>query len=205
MRIMRFCIVLIIPYFFQIAFAQQADIVFEYGSADELKGVSKIYVYTGAEFEVRNDIVKNIQERLDSVLITDHAEDAEVILLYGSSSNTYFSGIETKGKTITSGSVQGQSQDIGDVAVGQGRYSSQSETQSRSTPEYTTITTGNGLVIKPLKDSRVRVLMEFKGSKGTSSTDGPGMVLLRSIFEKKPSTNFAKDFVKAYKKASGEK
>jgi hypothetical protein len=148
-----------------VAFAQNV----EYGSPAELKGVTRIYVDTGAELKARNDIVSHIQKELPSVVVTDSAEDAEVVLVFGSSASTRYIGSHST-TTINSG---------GDQAT------------TSSMPQYKRVVRGDGLVVKPGKGGRPRLLIEFGDARG-------------NVFERKPSTNFAREFIKAYKKANDE-
>jgi hypothetical protein len=60
-----------------------------------------------------------------------------------------------------------------------------------STPTYRKMNVGKGMVFV-VKDNRARVVMSFEDEE-------------RTVFEKKPATNFAKTFIKAYKKANGVK
>jgi N-methylhydantoinase B/oxoprolinase/acetone carboxylase alpha subunit len=60
-----------------------------------------------------------------------------------------------------------------------------------STPIYRSRNTGEGKVFI-VKDNHLRVVMSFEDEE-------------RTVFEKKPATNFAKTFIKAYKKATSSK
>ncbi|MGA9768164.1 MAG: hypothetical protein WBV94_03935 [Blastocatellia bacterium] len=140
---------------------------FEYGSAAELKGVTKIYVSTGTELDERNNIVKRIQKELPNIVVVDIADDAEVALIYGSSSTTRFTGWSS---TSTSDG---------------------SSTRTESTPTYRNLVVGDGLVVKKGGGNRLRLLMQFGDTR-------------KNAFQRKPSTNFAREFIKAYKKANPE-
>jgi hypothetical protein len=59
---------------------------------------------------------------------------------------------------------------------------------TRGTASYRKITVGGGQVLV-VKDGRFRVVLSFDDEEKT-------------VFEKKPATNFGKTFVKAYKKAN---
>ena len=63
---------------------------FEYGDASELRGVETVYVDTGFELNVRNDIVNNL--RADTTLeVVDRPQEADVVLVFrwdGRSSTT---------------------------------------------------------------------------------------------------------------------
>ena len=54
----------------------------EYGKPEELKGITVIFVDTGSDLKAHEKIVKEIREKLPSLIIADSAEKAEVILVY---------------------------------------------------------------------------------------------------------------------------
>jgi len=55
---------------------------FEYGSSAELRGVTRIFVYTGPDLELRQNIAAHIQKALGkSVTSAEAASDAQVTLL----------------------------------------------------------------------------------------------------------------------------
>jgi hypothetical protein len=54
--------------------AQQPTIEYEYGNPQELKGVTKIYVYTGTQLSTRQDIVKDITKKLPQLQVVDRAK-----------------------------------------------------------------------------------------------------------------------------------
>jgi hypothetical protein len=60
-----------------------------------------------------------------------------------------------------------------------------------STPVYRQMNVGQGMVFV-VKDNRLRVVISFEDEE-------------RAVFEKKPATNYAKTFIKAYKKANDMK
>ena len=66
-----------------------------------------------------------------------------------------------------------------------GGYGSVNHTHPLPVEEYF----GRGLIYLPRSNQSIRVLMEYTGRKA-------------SIFEKMPSENFAKQFIKAYEKAN---
>lgn len=149
-------------------FSTQAQSI-EYGSPDDLKGVKKIFVDTGADMEVRANILKEIgksKKKLPDLEVVSRAEDAEVLLVFSGSSRSYVAGVNTE--------------PIGNTG------------SSTSSAIYQTVTDGGGVVIKPLGENRVRLVMSFKDSR-------------TSRFERRPSTNFARAFVRAYMKANDVK
>jgi membrane peptidoglycan carboxypeptidase len=56
-----------------------------YGNPQELKDVTKIYVYTGTQMAIRQDIMKEIAKKLPQLQMTEKPEDAEVVLIFGDS------------------------------------------------------------------------------------------------------------------------
>lgn len=62
--------------------AQSAGI--EYGQAAELRGVTKIFVNTGANLSGHDLLVKEIHKRLPNVSVVTRPEDADVHLQYDS-------------------------------------------------------------------------------------------------------------------------
>ena len=149
-----------------LSFCLTAQAQAEYGDASELKGVRKIFVDTGTDLEVRENILKEIaksKKKLPGLEVVSRAEDAEVILAFGSSSDARLAGISTEAPA--------------------------GSTTATSSAVYRTVTRGEGLVFKPLEGGRIRLLMSFKDSRS-------------SRFERRPSTNFAREFVRAYAKAN---
>lgn len=145
------------------SFTCQAQTI-EYGSPADLKGITKIFVDTGTEMEVRKNILKEIsksKKKIPDLIIVSRPEDAEIILSFGAVTNTYLSGINT---TPTYGGII-------------------------SRPTYGNVIQGNGIVVKLLANNRVRLIMSFEDSRS-------------SRWERRPSTNFAREFVRAYMDAN---
>ena len=154
-------------FFTVIACAQRPTI--EYGSPSELKGVTKIFIDTGTELEVRSNIIKEInksQKKMPNLIVVNSPEEADVILVFAADSSSYMSGVTTNPPIDEGGATT-------------------------STPTYRTVVAGGGYVIKPVSANRVRILMDFGDSRTTR-------------FERRPSTNFARKFVKEYLKANSE-
>ncbi|GEM_PF-2141418 len=162
----------------QITNAQQPEPTIEYGSPADLRGVKSIYVYTGTDIDVRNNIVKEITKKLKDIVVANTPSEAEVCLVFGTDFSTFYAG------SSTSGTVTVDSTDTARV-------------QTRSTPKYRKVTYGSGAVVIIKPNNVVRVIMNFEDAKG----EGPPAV---TLFERKPSTNFARAFVKAYKEANPE-
>lgn len=159
-------------------FAQQPTVQFEYGSPNELKSVSKIYVYTGSDLKARKNIIKIIQKKLTNIIITDRPEDAEVHLIFAADAYTFYAGTWTNGSTTSNGNLNDQ-----------GTYSGQSNTTSSSTPIYQNVVTGAGIVGKIKDKDTIRLLLDFADTRNT-------------LIERSPSTNFARAFIKAYVEAN---
>jgi hypothetical protein len=145
----------------------QAPII-EYGSPEELKGLTKLYIYTGTDIEVQQNVAKQIRQRLPEIQISDKPEDAEMVFLVSGSTSSFFAGMHSNSTSI------GQT------------------TTTNTTPIYSNVILGTGTIFKPMGPNRLRLLVQFNESRKT-------------IFERRPSTNIARDFVEAYKKANGKK
>jgi hypothetical protein len=140
----------------------------EYGSPSDLKGVKKIFVDTGTEMEVRENILKELgksKKKTPDLEVVSRPEDAEIILAFGASASTYLAQVNTA--PVDDGAVV-------------------------SHPVYRQVVHGDGVVLKPLGENRVRLLMSFKDSRS-------------SRFERRPSTNFAREFIHKYMDANGIK
>ena len=75
----------------------------DYGSTTELKGVTKIFIYTGADLKLRDKLKEKITKKLPQITVTDSIDDAEVIVGYAADAETFLSGISTHGTATTSG------------------------------------------------------------------------------------------------------
>jgi hypothetical protein len=158
----------------------------EYGSENELQGVQRVFIYTGMNLKARDEIAKNIQKRLPSITITAKQEDAEVALVYVQNHEEYLAWINHQSNTYTNGDVRMRDNRDGSYS---GTYSSRSNTYGSSTPIYRHSTLGTGMVVRLNGQDSVRLLMQFSDEKKTH-------------FERNPTTNFARAFVKAYEKAN---
>lgn len=159
----------------QIVNAQQPQEVFEYGSFVDLKGVKEIYVDTGTNIELRNAIIKEITKNLKNIVVTDNPSEGEVCLVFGTSFQRLYAGTSGNGTATDDGNT--------------------TTVQAQSRPQYRKVTYGEGAVVIMKPNNVMRIIMSFKDSKG----DNPP---LATLFERKPSTNFARAFVKAYKEAN---
>jgi hypothetical protein len=127
----------------------------EYGHPGELRGVKKVFVDAGADIELRNRILEEIQKRVPDLNIVSSPEAADIHLRFSlKEERSYGVGV------------------IIPVRGGVGGYS-----------------VGVGSVVKVLGENRVRVLLSFKDSR-------------TRFGERRPSTNFAREFVDAYRRAN---
>jgi TonB family protein len=138
-------------------------VTIEEGAPAELRGVKKIYVDTGGERKERDNITGEILARLPSLEFVDTANEAEVVLEFGTGNRTYRGSFETKGQLgITKQKLEMNT----DFKLGQGQ------------------------VIKRVSDTVLHVLLKFQDPQFNE-------------LERKPSTNFARAFVRAYEQANG--
>jgi hypothetical protein len=143
---------------------------YEYGSASELKGVTKVHIYTGPDMKARDRIIKEIEKKLPQIKVTERA-DAEVVLAYGATASTYLERIYSSGSaTATSSGASGS---------------------STSMPVYGQYIDGRGLVIKPGTGQKIRLLMDFQDGKKSVMERDPSTNFARAFikaYEKANST-----------------
>lgn len=159
----------------------QAQSAIEYGEREELRGITKIFVDTGTDLSGRENIIKIIRKDLPTVVVVSRVEEAELILIYSSDSYSILSGISNSRNSSTTGNLS--------VWGNTATYSGQTTSTSTSTPIYQKVTDGEGLVVRFTSNGRPRLLMNFKDTQ-------------KSVLERRPSTNFARKFVKAYKEVN---
>jgi hypothetical protein len=143
-----------------LAFAPAIAQEFAYGKPDDLKGLKKVFVDTGADIKNRERIQKTLTDSKLGFELLDSDDGAEIILMFEAGSYHRTVGIPQPG---------------GGTMVGQPK-----------------ILTGAGFVLVPQKTGKPKLVLSFEDEQGTS-------------FEKKPVTNFANTFIKAYKKANAVK
>jgi hypothetical protein len=112
------------------AFAQNIS---EYGKADELKGVTKIFIFTGSDTYSRDQIIKAIEHQqkkgsMPDLKLVDRAEDADVLLTFSEKGESYYRGVTTTPNVGVPGST--------------------------STAQYGYSRTGVGMVLKPLPNDK---------------------------------------------------
>lgn len=156
--------------------AQQEQL--EYGSIADLRGVTHIYVDTDGDMELHKKIVKEITKKLKNIVVTADPYEGEVCLVYRTYSRRYHAG------TSAEGTISDDELDNDKIRI---------QTQSRH--QYRTAIYGVGRVVILKPNNVVRIITSFDDSKG----DKPP---LATLFERKPSINFARAFVKAYKEAN---
>jgi hypothetical protein len=154
-----------------------AQSAIEYGERGELQGITKVFVDTGTDLSGRENIIKIITNELPNIVVVSRVEEAELVLIYSSDSYSILSGISNARNSSTTGTVS--------VSGNTATYSGQTHTNSTSTPIYRKVTAGEGLI----SSGRPRLLMNFKDTQ-------------KSVLERRPSTNFARKFVKVYKEVN---
>jgi hypothetical protein len=111
----------------------------EYGKPEELKGVKKIFIFTGAEMKDRERIIKEIEKnksKVPDLEIVDRRSDAQVVLVYSVTNEEWVAGVRTTPNVGSKGST--------------------------STPVYMDSDTGVGRIVKLLPDGGLRLLMSFE-------------------------------------------
>jgi hypothetical protein len=140
---------------------------FDYGKPTELRGLTKIFVYTDLDTKSRDAIIKEIQKQVRTLEVVERREDAQVWLIYTQTTRRDFRGIVGNSEPTSTGGATGTARPI-----------------YRNTP------IGAGYVVIPgIEGKRDRLLLSFRDEK-------------TNAFERKPTVNFAREFVKAYKEAS---
>lgn len=120
----------------------QAGQDFDYGKPAELRGLTKIYVYTDLDISSRNAIIKEIEKKIPGLVIVDRREEAELWLIYTQDARRDFCGV------------------IGSQTDSAGSSS------STATPVYGKTISGVGYVVRPsATGKRDRVLMDFRDEK----------------------------------------
>jgi len=166
--------------------------VIEYGEPSELNAISKIYINTGMDFELHQKIAKDIQKKLPNLIICDKPEDAEVFLVFNTDSETFLAGVSSTTTSQDSGYLSGHASTYGNSTTINGTYSGNTTSTTTTSPFYRKVETGIGHVFKRIGQNRFRVMMSFKDSR-------------KWRFERKPRSNFAREFVEAYSKANEDK
>jgi hypothetical protein len=118
---------------------------FEYGTPAELKGIKSIFIDTGADLPARRRILKEILKQFKDVpdekwpVLTDRREEAEVLLAYGNSFDTFTTSVVTTVDPTTG------------IAT--------------SSPRRKTTRTGTAFVALRLPGGGLRLLMDFSDEK----------------------------------------
>jgi hypothetical protein len=117
----------------------------EYGSTAELKGVTRIYIYTDADLNLRNKLAGKVAKKLPQLKVTESARDAEIILSYSQDSARALTAL---------------------IATEAGSE------QAVISPRYDKVEYGNGLVVtRGHEKGAVRILMSWQKTK--TSGGGP--------------------------------
>ena len=150
--------------------------VVEYGHAGELKGANRLYVSTDVDMKARESIVKELLKRLPGLEITRTPEAADVHLIY-------------RGEKLH---VPGALSWLGESApayVESARHLYAGVRDTAAT-RLLPVVVGTGVVLKTVGPGRSRLLMSYRGESLVGS------------FERSPSTNFVRAFVKEYERAN---
>jgi hypothetical protein len=157
------------------AVARQA--VVDYGHVGELKGVNRLYVSTDLDMKERESIVKELLKRLPGLEITRTPEAADIHLIY-------------RGEKLH---VPGALNWLGEPApayVESARHLYAGVRNTAVAAQLLPVAVGAGVVLKTVGPGRSRLLMSYRGES------------LAGSFERSPSTNFVRAFVKEYKRAN---
>lgn len=131
--------------------------VFEYGQVEELRGLKRVFIDTGADLKARNSILKEIKKKLPSLIVNESPTDAEVLLVYGSTNETRLVGARTT-------PVQGTD-------------------ATRTRPVYDAIKKGTGYVAKKGSNGTLRVLVGFEGANDHLFSKSPDLGFARAFIK----------------------
>jgi hypothetical protein len=134
--------------------------IIEYGSANELRGVRKIFIY-GVDPDIRNNMLKQFAKHPELEVVGEIGR-ADIVLFFGA--NTFSMGTFTNVWSDGYGHTYGS-----------------------SVPRYGI--TGEGTAVRFVPPNTVRVVWQFSATRTTA-------------FQRRPSTNFVRDFVNAWEKAN---
>jgi hypothetical protein len=138
MRKLSFTLLVIAIAFLTIAAASRQRVVVP-GKAQELKGVTRLYV-SALSKETRDNIISEIKKQLPQVTITEKSEDAEVWLLFAAERRSFPKGDPVSGLGM--------------------------RTSSGTSAEFEIVASGSAL--KPVTKERSRRLWEFKSTTETT-------------------------------------
>ena len=151
-----------------------AEPEFEYGGIEDFKDVSRIYIDTGTRLNLRNEIADRIRKKIPHLVVTNKPDEAELIL------------------DFTLDKRRGFSADGIMVQLGAGSGGPAYFGVSLASSLMTTDQEGHGLVYRQLEENKIRILMEFSGSK-------------KFLFQSSPVKKFAKQFIRAYSEVNSIK
>jgi hypothetical protein len=149
------------------------DEIVEYGGADELKGIEKVFVDTKADMAVRDRIIKEIRKSLRpskrGLKFVSKPEESDIHLRFHYETETVSDGSSrgSSGRTVIGGTVAS------------GPY-----------PGVTIVKIPYGTVVKVLSEDRVRVLMSY-------NVDQRLLGIFVSWGGRKAEVEFAREFTKA--------
>lgn len=155
--------------------------VLEYGSQEDLRDVQYLFIDTGTEVSVREDIIDKLRKQLPNLKIASIIEEADAAIIFASSRQTVQFG------TWMQGTGQGQATCFG--GGGMVSCSSQSSASGYAVPMQATVRYGRGFVVVPgTQAGAIRLVMEHS--------------LESRMLEKSPWSKFADRFIKAYRRAN---
>jgi hypothetical protein len=157
------------------AAARQAEV--EYGHEGELKGVTRLYVSTDVDMKAREAMVRELLKRLPRLEITRTPDEADVHLVYRSETLHVPGALNWVGEPAPSYAESA-------------RHVYAGVRPSVVTTQLLPVVVGTGVVLKTAGPGRVRLLLSYKGDS------------LAGSFERSPSTNFVRAFVKKYRRAN---
>lgn len=135
----------------------------EEGTADDLRGVTKIFIDAGDDRRERENITGVILARLPDLKIVDAASDADAVLEFEATKRTAL-----------------------DTFVIKDQLGQTKQALDRATP----LNVGDGRVLRRVSPAAARVALTFHEPHFNA-------------LGRRPSTNFARAFVKAFKQANG--
>jgi hypothetical protein len=128
---------------------------FDYGTPDDLKGVTKVFVYTGTDLDARENIMKEITKKLPQITLTGNADEAEAVLQYGSVADKYFAGMHS-------------------TSDGYG---------TTSTSQYRKVQVGSGVVLKKGENNRMRLVLNFNDEQKSRFERRPSTNFARKFID----------------------
>lgn len=67
---------------------------FEYGTPEEMRGRTKLYVDTGADLSARNAIIETLKKELPEVAVVSAVRDMDLLLVYDAKEHRYAASVD---------------------------------------------------------------------------------------------------------------